>query len=410
VYEWLIVGGGPIGVHVAAALRMQAGLPRGSVGIVDPEPTLMASWNRRAAAVGMTHLRSPSVHHVDVDPWSLQRFAEDWTPTDAQPAFAPPYSRPSTALFAAHSAAVIERLGLSGVHHCVRVEALGAAPEGWTADCSDGASLRARRVVLALGSSGTERIVPWARSFIADPERWLQHVFDPRFDLDLRPQLERVAVIGGGISAVQVANRLASQGRRVTIVTPHRLRRSQFDSSPQWLGPAKMAGFSRVDDLATRRRMIDRARRPGTITRDVERTLRAHRQAGRIDVVVERVRGVYALPGRRVLGLSTELEVDAVALATGFSGMPTLPRFEGLAEDALPRARCGTPVVDAQLQWARALYVTGALAELQLGPIARNIAGGRRAAERLVPLAARELRASVSGISPCAPARCSAGG
>ncbi|MDM5220760.1 hypothetical protein QUF86_08335 [Peribacillus sp. NJ11] len=36
------------------------------------------------------------------------------------------------------------------------------------------------------------------------------------------------------------------------------------------------------------------------------------------------------------------------------------------------------------LQWGPGLYVTGALAELEMGPISRNISGARQAAERIV--------------------------
>jgi hypothetical protein len=40
-------------------------------------------------------------------------------------------------------------------------------------------------------------------------------------------------------------------------------------------------------------------------------------------------------------------------------------------------------VVSKALRWARGLYVMGPLAELELGPTARNIAGARKAADRL---------------------------
>lgn len=36
------------------------------------------------------------------------------------------------------------------------------------------------------------------------------------------------------------------------------------------------------------------------------------------------------------------------------------------------------------LEWCPHLYVTGPLAELEIGPIARNISGARQAAERIV--------------------------
>nr|MBA5588668.1 hypothetical protein [Anaerobacillus isosaccharinicus] len=36
------------------------------------------------------------------------------------------------------------------------------------------------------------------------------------------------------------------------------------------------------------------------------------------------------------------------------------------------------------LEWEEGLYLLGALAELQLGPVARNISGARRGAERII--------------------------
>mgnify|MGYP006952564412 CR=1 FL=1 len=44
---------------------------------------------------------------------------------------------------------------------------------------------------------------------------------------------------------------------------------------------------------------------------------------------------------------------------------------------------CGYPAPDKYLRWGD-VYVAGALAELELGPSARNIAGARLAAERIV--------------------------
>ncbi len=49
-----------------------------------------------------------------------------------------------------------------------------------------------------------------------------------------------------------------------------------------------------------------------------------------------------------------------------------------------PCARCGYPIVDTSLRWHPRVHVSGPLAELELGPTSRNIAGARRAAEKLV--------------------------
>lgn len=73
--DWLIIGGGIHGVHIAARLLGEAGVSPDRLRIVDPGDRLLARWRICTATTGMSHLRSPSVHHLDLDPWSLERFA-----------------------------------------------------------------------------------------------------------------------------------------------------------------------------------------------------------------------------------------------------------------------------------------------------------------------------------------------
>ncbi len=50
----------------------------------------------------------------------------------------------------------------------------------------------------------------------------------------------------------------------------------------------------------------------------------------------------------------------------------------------------GLPVLDQHLRWPNLeLFLTGGLAALQLGPVARNLHGARMAAERIVPAIAK---------------------
>ena len=59
--------------------------------------------------------------------------------------------------------------------------------------------------------------------------------------------------------------------------------------------------------------------------------------------------------------------------------------IDRLIEDfELPCASCGYPIVDDWLRWHPRIHVSGPLAELELGPVSRNIAGARRAGDRLV--------------------------
>ncbi len=79
---------------------------------------------------------------------------------------------------------------------------------------------------------------------------------------------------------------------------------------------------------------------------------------------------------------------DEVFLATGFkSGLPggALIRRDLVEQSGLKISDyCGFPIVSFDLKWHPRISVSGALAELELGPSARNIAGARLAAERIV--------------------------
>ena len=390
--SWLIVGGGPHGVHLAIRLVAAAGVDPRDVAIVDPRPQLLDHWTECTRRIGMTHLRSPSVHHLDLDPWSLQNFARQWTPDEhCDELFRAPYSRPALPLFAAHCRFVIKGYGLDESRHKAKATAVRPAGKGRLRVQTDCGELEARRVVLALGSGGAQAWPGWARPIRETRPERIQHVFDPGFNLDHRQDVSSVAVVGGGITAAQLAMRLRRLGKRVTLVCRHRLRRQQFDSDPTWLGPAKMRHFARLQDPAERRRVIDRARHRGSMPADVHRDLRSAFRRREVRSIRSSVRGCTALRDAVVLGLAGQsLEVDAVALATGFAGVPGGDLVAGLrAEDGFVRAPCGTPRVDRHLHWHAGVFCTGALAELELGPVSRNLAGARRAGERLAVVASR---------------------
>ena len=74
-FEWLIIGGGIHGVHIAARLLGEANVAPERLCIVDPGARLLERWQSCTQRTGMTHLRSPAVHHLDLEPWSLRRYA-----------------------------------------------------------------------------------------------------------------------------------------------------------------------------------------------------------------------------------------------------------------------------------------------------------------------------------------------
>jgi thioredoxin reductase len=374
---WLIVGGGIHGVHIAACLRAQAGLAAEDLLIVDHED-LLAVWRRQTAAVGMRHLRSPAVHHLDPEPFDLLHFSES---RDELGGFRPPYARPALALFEAHCEEVLTRYDLRTRHLRSRVAGLEPQAAGVQVLLESGLTLEAERVVLALGQSQQTAWPDWARGLQAQAPSQVVHAFDPGVAPAAWAHWERIVVLGAGISGAQIGLSLARQGREVLLISRHPLREHQFDSDPQWLGPKGMEGFRKATTWEARRRIIHGARHRGSVPGDVRRALRAAIRCGRLGWRLGEVRAAACQEGELRLDLGSEtLRADGLILATGFTpGHPALVE-RLVAELGLPVAPCGAPVVGPDLRWQERIFVSGALAELELGPVAKNISGARRAA------------------------------
>ena len=391
--DWVIIGGGLHGVHLATRLIGEAGVPRERLRIVDEGKGLLERWRTVTAATGMTHLRSPAVHHLDLSPWSLLRFANK-RKNRKRGHFAPPYDRPSLSLFNAHCDQVIDRFGLADLHVQARAMTVSVDCEGVEIRLSDGTKVASRHVVLAMGGSESVEWPAWA----PEGEQRIQHVFSHDFD-GWPISSETIAVVGGGISAGQVALRLQKEGHCVHLVSRHALRKHQFDSDPGWLGPKYMAGFSREKDVNRRRALIAEARHQGSVPPDVQRALSSAITKGQLRWHQGDVEALDVTMDRLSLRLAagTVLNAERILLATGFAS----PRPGGqlvdelAASESLPCAGCGYPIVDEALRWHPRVYVAGPLAELELGPASRNLAGARRAGDRLVN-AIRAHRASTA--------------
>ena len=74
-----------------------------------------------------------------------------------------------------------------------------------------------------------------------------------------------------------------------------------------------------------------------------------------------------------------------ISLATGFvNKICNQPLIQHLIYDEqAPLNSCGYPSLSDELEWLPQLFVVGGLADLELGPFARNIMGGKEGAERI---------------------------
>lgn len=410
--KWLIVGGGPHGCHIATALLQQVpGVTTDNLRIVDDGPELLHAWKTRTRDVGMSHLRSSASNHLDVREDALKRYAKKTCGKDCcrpgkKSVFAPDYMRPRLDLFNDHCDDVVKRNGLQEAHVRGMVTDIvpGATSSIRVRRPEEGlVDLRAENVVLALGG-GAPAYPDWVCGTAV--ERGLvRHVSEVRHASEDAAAGASIAIIGGGVSAAHLALRHSREGVRVHLVFRHDLREQSFDCHQDWMMtrdaservgfvPERQLAFAGVASFDERREIIRRERLAGTMPASVSRGKHGLRYAIASGAVQHHKAGVERMTMADcgvALALTTgaSIEVDRVLLATGFSRRPP---GAGLLDQMVRRGdlelcSCGYPAPDKHLRWGD-VFIAGALAELELGPSARNIAGARLASERIVEAAA----------------------
>lgn len=382
--SWLIIGGGIHGTYLSHLLVNQAGLDPVEVRVLDPDPEPLSTWHRNTARCGMRYLRSPATHHIDLPVLSLYRFART-AALEKSAVFIPPYNRPSLKLFQKHCAHVIRQFRLQELRIAGRALALHYNGRSITAETSAGA-ITARNVLLAIGLGEQPYWPGWANRL--RPTARILHLFDRNFQLaDISTAADGVVVVGGGVSAVQTALMLSKKLEgEVRLVSRHDPRTSPYDFDPCWIGPKCLRGFYR-QDIAGRRAAVDRARTGGSLPADVFAELEAAVGAKRLRFQKSRIRRAAADGSRIRLDTDREpLWAETVVLATGFCSHRPGGAFidQVIREFKLKCGPCGYPVIANDLRWAANIFVTGPLAELQLGPCARNIIGARNAGRLLL--------------------------
>ena len=396
--EWLIVGGGVHGTYYSHYLTGCAGVPREKIRVLDPAPEPLTRWYDCCSNTGMSFMRSPDVHHLDIDPLALRLhcFA---TTKEPYRSFLEPYSRPSFALFRAHTTEVIERHRLREFRLQGRATGLRFGT-GYTTVGTTIGNIAAKRVLLAIGASEQPHWPAWARQ-LRERGAPINHVFGPAFKLEHLHRWQNALVLGGGITAAQTALALAKRAPgTVTLLMRHSLRIETFDADPCWIGSRCLNGFERKD-YPQRRRMIADARNRGSVPSEIAVELFQAIENGFLTLLCGDVAGAELTATTRVKlmietfgGSKDPLTTDQVVLATGFE--TSRPGGEWLSnaieELELPCSDCGYPILDKTLCWHSGLYVSGPLAELEIGPVARNIVGARLAARRFREVSKSERR------------------
>lgn len=385
--EWLIVGAGVHGTYLARELR-GADVDRDDIALLDRRGRFLGSFREKARACGMDALRSTYVQHVGPDPFGLETFAQgrgredDLRPTPERP------PRPSLSLFLDHTDHVIERSGLDELLLERTVTGIDHG-KGRFLVRTDGETFRARNVVVAVGPGDRYRRPSWSQDVSS-----IGHVWDaPEPPADRIERGERVLVVGGGVTAGQFATAASDTASSVTLCVRDSIREATTEADPRWINwryiernlhslpPGSRARYDRVREARNDGTM------PTYLARDVRDTANVEVRRGEVTAASDAGCGVSL----RFEDGSVE-SADQVVLATGFREVADRP-FVGAIADSLgvERGYRGMPILDDEtMRWRRLdgqatrLFVTGGLAACTAGPLAGNIHGARRAAERIV--------------------------
>ncbi|MFP3440716.1 FAD/NAD(P)-binding protein, partial [Pantoea sp. SIMBA_133] len=149
-YEWIIIGGGIHGCTIATSLIKSGKVKKEEILIIDPHSVPLERWKERTKRIQMPFLRSPSVHQIDVSPFSLDKYAKK---RNYDNAFYGYYDRPSLGLFNQHAASVFEESCLQDSWCQTKVKQMKKQGPFWEIETADHRIYYTRNSVIAIGDN-----------------------------------------------------------------------------------------------------------------------------------------------------------------------------------------------------------------------------------------------------------------
>jgi cation diffusion facilitator CzcD-associated flavoprotein CzcO len=379
-----VIGAGPHALTLTSHILKKRNNLRDKLLAFDPSGEWLTQWRRQFAALEIGHLRSPAVHHPDPNPYELRRFAENRSSE-----LFPPYDLPGSRLFEEFCGDTIKRWELGDRVIKAKVTRIQPKSGRFRLWFEDGKSAIARRVIVAAGS-GKPHLPAWANQIQTQhPAERIRH--SDQIDLrNLQLQGEEILIVGGGLTSGHLAVGAIARGAKVLLMTRRYFQEKLFDAEPGWLGPKYLKGFAAEPDWHSRWETIQQARNGGSMTPEIMTQLRRlshseklkfHEQCEVVGVRWENNRWTVDCSGGETLF------VDRIWLATGTKlDIAAEPMFKEMLERHPLEIVKGLPVLDKHLRWPGCeLFLTGGLAALQVGPVARNLSGARMACDRIVP-------------------------
>lgn len=366
----IIIGGGIHGITIALKLLEERKLTINDLLIFDPNP-FISRWETITKKIGMDYLRSPLVHHVHPNPMHLKQYAKE---KDYAQGFSGYYQKPQLEMFNNHIHDQIKTYQLDKCYVCDKAQNIKCDKNEYSV-IGENNTYQCHKIILATGINHLHSIPDFMHNL---PKNRYSHVFNNSIEIDDSTDV----IIGGGITAFHIARKL-SENKKITLIMRHEIRCHELDADPGWLGPKYMNYFNKVTNYDERRLLIKNARHRGSVPMHLKQSIINLARKGKIDLIVQDIRHVDEK--NITLDNGQKIPFQKIILATGCE--PNLNNdilIQNIIQNFnAPVANCGFPIVSKRLEWLPGIYVAGSLAELELGPISRNIIGGRKASERI---------------------------
>jgi cation diffusion facilitator CzcD-associated flavoprotein CzcO len=376
--DTLVIGGGVNGTSVAAELAENG---HEDFMVADPEG-YGSNLLEYAESIGMESMRSPMEHSLGEE-WDLWEYASERGRLDEIEE-----GRPSVDLFGSYWEDLVDDYGLEKKLNREKVEEVERNGNGTYSAVIGDQEVEAENVVLATGK-GPLNYPDYAEDLPDEADAY--HAFDEDFDVyDAADYDGETYVIGGGITAGQVASSMADAGADVTMVSRSEIETAGEEADEEW---QEWSGIrNRLDGLDDEERYetVRDARYDGAMPEYV------YEKVAESDAEV--MEEVDILSAEYTDGIEVELSTGEsgedvqLIYATGFQDAYEDPFYQDLASElGLDTGFNDMPALDdGSLEWmdedgyGSGIYVTGDLAAGSLGPFAGNIRGSQLASDVVV--------------------------